>query len=171
MVQQPPGPPPGGMQPPPPPPGQPPQAPMGRPGVQFDTSKLPIPDIVVAGGALLSLIFSFLHWYKVEVFGFGIGASGRGGYQNWPMIIYLLLLLFAGFFIANEMANFVSVELPLGPIYLIWAIAGTFFTLLGFVIRPGDWDFVKMNWAIWIIMIIISLIPIAGGFMKVNQSR
>jgi hypothetical protein len=29
---------------------------------------------------------------------------------------------------------------------------------------------VKMNWAIWIIMIIISLIPIAGGFMKMQQS-
>jgi hypothetical protein len=103
---------------------------MGRPRPQLDTSRLPIPDIVVAGGALLALIFSFLHWYKVEIFGFGIGASGRGGYQNWPMIIYLLLLIFAG----------------------------------------GDWEFVKMNWAIWIIMIIISLIPIAGGFMKMQQS-
>ncbi|WP_287153852.1 hypothetical protein [Candidatus Solincola tengchongensis] len=169
MVQQPPGPP-GGMQPPPPPPGMPPQAPMGRPRPQLDTSKLPIPDIVVAGGSLLALIFSFLHWYKVEIFGFGIGASGRGGYQNWPMIIYLLLLIFAGFFAANEMAGFVDINLPLGPIYLIWSIAGTFFTLLAFVIRPGDWDYVKMNWAIWIIMIIISLIPIVGGFMKVQQS-
>ncbi len=170
MVQQPPGPP-GGMQPPPPPPGMPPQAPMGRPGAQFDTSKLPIPDIVVAGGALLALIFSFLNWYKVELGIFGLGASGRGGYQNWPMIIYLLLLIFAGFFTANEIAHFVSIELPLGVIYLGWAVAGTFFTLLAFVIRPGDWDYVKMNWAIWIIMILISVIPIVGGAMKVQQSK
>ncbi|MGQ9705231.1 MAG: hypothetical protein ACUVS1_11790, partial [Actinomycetota bacterium] len=91
-------------------------------------------------------------------------------YQNWPMIIYLLLLIFAGFFTANEMAHFVDVNIPLGIIYLIWSAAGTFFTLLAFVIRPGDWDYVKMNWAIWIIMIIFSLIPIAGGFMKMQQS-
>ncbi len=143
---------------------------MGRPRPQLDTSKMPIPDLVVAGGSLLALIFTFLHWYKVEIFGIGIGPSGRGSYQNWPMIIYLLLMLFAGFFAVNEMANFVNVDLPLGLIYLIWAGAGTFFTLLGFVIRPGDWDLVKMNWAIWIIMIIISFIPIAGGFMKMQQS-
>lgn len=149
----------------------PPQTPMGPPKMQLDTSKLPIPDIIVAGGALLALIFSFLHWYKVEIFGFGIGASGRGGYQNWPMIIYLLLLIFAGFFTANAMANFVDINIPLGLIYLVWAAAGTFFTLLAFVIRPGDWDYVKMNWAIWIIMIIISVIPIMGGFMKVQQSK
>ncbi|MGQ9757701.1 MAG: hypothetical protein ACUVRX_06025 [Actinomycetota bacterium] len=135
----------------------------------MDTSSLPVADIVVAGGALLALIFSFLNWYRVE-FAFVIGASGRGGYQNWPMIIYLLLLIFAGFFTANEMAHFVDVNIPLGIIYLIWSAAGTFFTLLAFVIRPGDWDYVKMNWAIWIIMIIFSLIPIAGGFMKMQQS-
>lgn len=168
MVQQPPGPP-GGMQPPPPPPSTPPQAPLRGPRPQLDTSSLPVPDIVVAGGALLALIFSFLNWYRVE-FVFGIGASGRGGYQNWPMIIYLLLLIFAGFFTANEFAHFVDVNIPLGIIYLIWSAAGTFFTLLAFVIRPGDWDYVKMNWAIWIIMIIFSLIPIAGGFMKMQQS-
>lgn len=168
MVQQPPGPP-GGMQPPPPPPGMPPQAPQRGPRPQLDTSNLPVPDIVVAGGALLALIFSFLSWYRVE-FGFGIGASGRGGYQNWPMIIYLLLLIFAGFFTANEFAHFMDVNIPLGIIYLIWSAAGTFFTLLAFVIRPGDWEYVKMNWAIWIIMIIISFIPIVGGFMKMQKS-
>jgi hypothetical protein len=168
MVQQPPGPP-GGMQPPPPPPGQPPQAPMGPPKTQFDTSRMPIPDIVVAAGALLSFIFSLLSWYRVEFFGLG-GASGRGGYQTWPTVIYIILFLFAAFFVVNEMANFVDLSIPLGPIYLIWAIAGTFFTLLAFVIRPGDWDYVKMNWVIWIIMIILSLIPIAGGVMKTQQS-
>lgn len=167
MVQQPPGPP-GGMQPPPPP-GQPPQAPMGPPKAQFDTSRMPIPDIIVAAGALLSFIFSLLAWYKVEIFGF-VGGSGRGGYQTWPTVIYILLFLFAGFFVVNEMANFVDLNIPLGPIYLIWAIAGTFFTLLAFVIRPGDWDYVKMNWAIWIIMIILSIIPIVGGAMKIQQS-
>jgi hypothetical protein len=170
MVQQPPGPPPGGMQPPPPPPGQPPQAPMGAPRGQFDTSKMPVPDIVVAGGALLSFIFTLLAWYKVEFMGF-VAGSGRGGYQTWPTVIYILLALFAGFFVVNEMANFVDINLPLGPIYLIWSIVGTFFTLLAFVIRPGDWDYVKMNWVIWIIMIVLSIIPIAGGFMKMQQAK
>jgi hypothetical protein len=141
---------------------------MGSQRPQLDTSKLPIPDIVVAAGALLSFIFTLLAWYRVEVFGF-VGGSGRGGYQTWPTVIYILLFLFAGFFVVNEMTNLVDLSLPLGPIYLVWAIAGTIFTLLAFVIRPGDWDYVKMNWAIWIIMIILSVIPIAGGFMKVQQ--
>jgi hypothetical protein len=168
MVQQPPGPPPAGMQPPPPPPGQPPQAPMGPPKMQLDTSNLPVADFVVAGGALLSFIFSLLAWYKVEFMGF-VGGSGRGGYQTWPTVIYILLVLFAGFFAVNAMMNLVDISLPLGVIYLAWGIAGTFFTLLAFVIRPGDWDYVKMNWAIWIIMIILSLIPIAGGVLKMRQ--
>jgi hypothetical protein len=168
MVQQPPGPP-GGMQPPPPPPGQPPQAPMGAPRAQLDTSKMPIPDILVSGGALVAFIFSLLAWYKVEFFGI-VGGSGRGGYQSWPMVVYIVLFLFAGFFVVNEMANFVDLNIPLGPIYLIWGIAGTFFTLLAFVIRPGDWSYVKMNWVIWIIMIVVSLIPIVGGYLKIQQS-
>lgn len=168
MVQQPPGPPTGGMQPPPPPPGQPPRAPVGPPKVQLDTSKLPIPDLVVAGGALLTFIFSFLHWYKVKVYGF-VGGSGRGGYQNWPMVIYLLLFLFAGFIIANAMGNFVSLQLPLGLIYLVWSALGTLFVLLAFVIRPGDWEFVKMGWVGWILAILGSLIPIVGGYLKMQE--
>jgi len=168
MVQQPPGPPPGGMQPPPPPPGQPPQAPIGPPKVQFDTSKLPMADLIVMVGALITMIFTFIAWYKVEVYGF-VAGSGRGSYQNWPMIIYILLLLFAGFFVVNEMANFVSIDIPLGIIYLAWSIAGTFFILLAVVIRPGDWDYVKMSWIVWILAIVFSLIPIGGAYVKMKQ--
>jgi len=175
MVQQPPGQPPGGAQPPPqpppPPPGQPPQAPSGPPRAQFDTSNLPIPDIVVSGGALLALIFSFIAWYKVD-FGYGFGSvTGRGWIQNLVLVVYLLLLLFAGFFTVNAMGNFVDLDLPLGPIYLIWAIVGSVLTLAGIVIRPGGgWDVVGMNWPVWIIMLLLSIIPIVGGAMKVQQS-
>ena len=171
MVQQPPGPPPGGMQPPPPPPGQPPQAPSGPPKMQLDTSNLPLADIVVAAGALLALIFSFIAWYKVD-FGFGFGSvTGRGWIQNLVLVVYLLLLLFAGFFAVNAMGNFVDLELPLGLIYLIWAIAGAALTLLGILVRPGGgWDVVGMNWAIWIIALLLSIIPIVGGVMKNREA-
>ncbi|MBC7229514.1 MAG: hypothetical protein H5T74_03865 [Actinobacteria bacterium] len=174
MVQQPPGPPPGGMQPPPPPPGQPPQAPMGPPKVQLDTSKLPIPDLVVAGGALLCWIFALLGWYKASVEFFG-SATGKGGYQWWPWTIYFLLFLFAGFMIANEMGNFMSLSLPTGLIYLGWGAAGTLFTLLGFLFKPsvgfGIGVKMGMNWPVWIIMILLSLVPIAGGFMKFKEAK
>lgn len=180
MVQQPPGPPPGGMQPPPPPPGQPPQAPAGPPRAQLDTSKLPIPDLVVAGGALLSWIFALLGWYKVTVdyLGYGGGsATGKGGYQWWPWTIYFLLFLFAGFMIANEMLNLVSLNIPTGIIYLAWGAAGTLFTILGILFKPslglGGFDVgvkMGMNWPIWIIMIILSLIPIVGGYMKMQEA-
>ena len=173
MVQQPPGPPPGGMQPPPPPPGQPPQAPMGPSKVQLDTSKLPIPDVVVAGGALLSWIFALLGWYKVTVEFYG-SATGKGGYQWWPWTIYFLLFLFAGFMIANEMGNFVNISLPTGLIYLGVGAAGTLFTILGILFKPDiGFGFGKMgmNWPIWIIMIIVSLIPLVGGYMKIQEAK
>lgn len=176
MVQQPPGPPPGGMQPPPPPPGQTPQAPAGPPRGQLDTSKLPIPDLVVAGGALLSWIFALLSWYKVSVDFYG-SVTGKGGYQWWPWTIYFLLFLFAGFIIANELGNFVNISFPVGLIYLGWGIGGTLFTILGIVFKPdvglGVFDTgvkMGMNWVIWIIMIIVSLIPIVGGYLKMQES-
>lgn len=181
MVQQPPGPPAGGMQQPPPPPGQPPQAPAGPPRAQLDTSKLPIPDMVVAGGALLCWIFALLAWYKVTVdyMGFGGGsATGKGGWQWLPWTVYFLLFLFAGFMIANEMGNFVSLSLPTGVIYLAAGIAGTVFTILGILFKPslglGGFDVgvkMGMNWPIWIIMIILSLVPIAGGYMKMQEAK
>lgn len=174
MVQQPPGPPPGGMQPPPPPPGQPPQAPMGPPRPQIDTSKLPVPDLVVAVGALLCWIFALLGWYKASVEFLG-SATGKGGYQWWPWTIYFLLFLFAGFMIANEMGNFMSLSLPTGLIYLGWGAAGTLFTLLGFVFKPsvgfGIGVKMGMNWPVWIIMIILSFVPIVGGFMKFQEVK
>jgi len=172
MVQQPPGQPPGGAQPPPPPPppGQPPQAPSGPPRAQFDTSKLPIPDIVVAVGALFAWIFALTSWYSVE-FGFGFGGvSGRGNFQWLPWATFFFLMCFAGFFILNSFLNFVEIDIPLGIIYLIWAIVGTVFTLLAFVVRPGDWDYVKMNWPLWIIAIICSIAAIVGGVLKVQES-
>ncbi len=163
MVQQPPG----GTTPQPPS-APPPGVPPAQPRPQLDTSALPIPDIIVAAGALITWIFTMLSWYRVELFGI-IGASGRGSYQWWPFIIYLFLMLFAGFIIAKELTNFVQFELPTGIIYLAWGVAGTIFTLLAFVIRPGDWTYVKMNWAIWILSIIFSLVPIVGGAMKIQR--
>jgi hypothetical protein len=175
MVQQPPGPP-GGMQPPPPPPGQPPQAPMGAPRAQLDTSNLPIPDIVVGVGALLSWIVALLGWYKIsaDYAGFGVSATGKGGYQWLPWVVYFLLFLFAGFMIANEMGNFISLSLPVGPIYIAAAVLGTLLTILAILFKPsvgfGIGVKMGMNWVVWIIMIIVSLIPIVGGYLKIQQS-
>lgn len=177
MVQQPPGPPPAGMQPPPPP-GQPPQAPMGPPRPQIDTSKLPIADIVVAAGSLLCWIFALLSWYKVSV-AFAGSATGKGGWQWLPWVIYFLLFLFAGFMIANEMLNFVQLNLPTGLIYLGAGAAGLVTTLLGILIKPslGYVGFaiegvkMGMNWVIWIIMIILCIVTLVGGYMKFQESQ
>jgi uncharacterized integral membrane protein len=177
MVQQPPGPPPGGMQPPPPPPGQPPQAPAGPPKVQLDTSKLPIPDLVVAGGALLAWIFALLNWYKVSVDFYG-SATGKGGWQWLPWVVYFLLFLFAGFMIANEMGNFVQLSLPTGLIYLGTAAAGLLFSILGILFKPslglGGFDMgvkMGMNWVIWIIMLILCCVTLVGAYMKFQESK
>jgi hypothetical protein len=172
MVQQPPGPPPGGMQPPP---MGPPERPMmQRP--QMDTSRLPIPDIVVAVGALLTWIFALLSWYKASVayLGFGASATGHGGWQWLPWTIEFLLFLFAGFMIVNEMFDLVALNLPVGTIYLVVGALGTITTILAIVIKPsvgsaGSGVNMGMNWPIWIIAIILSLIPIVGGYLKQQQ--
>jgi hypothetical protein len=158
----------------PPPPMGPPERPaMTRP--QMDTSRLPIPDIVVAAGALLTWIFALLSWYKasVDYLGFGASATGKGGWQWLPWVIEFLLFLFAGFMIANEMFNFVDLNLPVASIYLIVGALGTITTILAILIKPsvgfGVGVKMGMNWPIWIIAIILSLVPIAGGYMKKQQ--
>ncbi|OFW60886.1 MAG: hypothetical protein A2W01_11935 [Candidatus Solincola sediminis] len=152
----------------------PPQAPM-RQRPQVDTSRLPIPDIVVAAGALLTFIFAMIGWYKasVDYLGFGASATGSGGWQWLPRLIELLLFLFAGFMIANEMFNLVDLSLPVGTIYLVVGALGTITTLLAILIKPsvgfGVGVKMGMNWPIWIIAIILSLAPIAGGYLKQQQ--
>jgi hypothetical protein len=165
------------MQPPPPPPGQPPQAPAGPPKVQLDTSNLPIADLIVGGGSLLCWIFALLNWYKVSVDFYG-SATGKGGWQWLPWTIYFLLFLFAGFMIANEMLNFAQINLPAGVIYLSAGAAGLLCTILAILFKPdlglGVFDSgisMGMNWPIWIIMIILSFIPLVGGYIKFQQSK
>jgi hypothetical protein len=142
----------------------------------MDTSRLPIPDIVVAGGALLTWIFALLSWYKASVsyMGFGASATGHGGYQWLPWAVEFLLFLFAGFMIANEMFNFVSLNVPAGTIYLAWSVVGTILVVLGILIKPsvgfGIGVKMGMNWPIWIIAIILSLVPIAGAYMKQQEA-
>ncbi len=179
MVQQPPGgfqppPPPPGYQAPPPPPGMPPQAPM-RP--QIDTSELPIADIIVAGAGLLALIWSRLAWYKVSFSYFGVSesATGTGNIQWGAFFFSLILVLFAGFIIANKYLNFVQLELPAGLIYMGLAGLTLIFVLLGLVVKPGagSWggDLVGMNWIMWVLMLIFTGVTLGGAVMKFNESK
>jgi hypothetical protein len=183
MVQQPPG----GYtpQPPPPqapPPGMPPQAPM-RP--QLDTAAMPIADFVVAGGALFALIWSKLAWFKVTADAGILGkysATGTGSIQWGAFVCCLLLLLFAGFVIANHFFNFIELQLPVGLIYLGLAGLSLIFVLLGLVIKPGIGGVygvslsdlgikMGMNWIMWILMIIFNGAALGGAFMKFSESK
>ncbi len=173
MVQQPPG----GYtpQPPPPPqappPGMPTQAPM-RP--QIDTSALPIADFVVTGGALFALIWSKLAWFKATadlgIYGGKISATGTGGIQWGAFVFSLILLLFAGFVIANHFLNFIDLQLPAGLIYLGLSVLTLLFVLLGLVVKPSGVG-VGMNWIMWILMVIFSGVALAGSFMKFSESK
>lgn len=169
MVQQPPG---GYQPPPPPPPGMPPQAPMRPP---IDTSDLPIADFVVAGGALLGLIWSRLAWYKVDLGSFFGSVTGTGGIQWGTFLFMLALLAFAGFIIANHFLNFVELPVPVGIVYLGLAVLSLLFVLLGLVVKPGagGWggQFVGINWIMWILMLIFNGVAIGGAVMKVNASK
>jgi hypothetical protein len=64
-------------------------------------------------------------------------------------------------------------NLPVASIYLIVGALGTITTILAILIKPsvgfGVGVKMGMNWPIWIIAIILSLVPIAGGYMKKQQ--
>ncbi|MDD3717162.1 MAG: hypothetical protein PHP28_00675 [Actinomycetota bacterium] len=161
------------MQPPPPPPGQPPQAPAGPPRAQLDTSKLPIPDLVVLVGSLLAWIMALVSWYKAKWAGdifFDVKVTYRGNWQWLPWVIFFLLFLFAAFMVANKFGNFIELNLPAGLIYLGASAAGLLCVILGILIRPGGWDVSTMNWAAWIVAIIFSAIPLVGGYMKMQEA-
>lgn len=169
MVQQPPGPPPGGMQPPPPP-GMPPQAPMGPPRVQLDTSKIPIADIVVAASALFVVIFSGVGWYGGEGY-HRMGAMGALG-----LVVGILVLLFAGVMIANKFLNFMPMELPTGLIYIGAAALILFFLVIGIFVKPsiGVWGYgfkLDVSWAMWILTLIFDIGVGVGGVLKINEVK
>lgn len=170
MVQQPPG---GYTPQPPPPPQAPPPGPQAPMRPQIDTSALPIADFIVAGGALFALIWSKLAWFKASadlgVYG-KISATGTGGVQWGAFVFSLILLLFAGFIIANHYLNFIELQLPVGLIYLGLAGLSMIFVLLGLVIKPGGGG-VGMNWIMWILMIIFNGVALAGAFMKFSESK
>lgn len=125
MVQQPPGPP-GGMKPPPPPSGMP-DGPLGASvvgrGPQFDKSKMPLADIIVAGCALILAILSGIGWYKSDLDvansvrkGEGVFSLGGGVMSVLAMAGGILLLFSALAMMVNRYPSFIPGEIPAGLI-------------------------------------------------------
>lgn len=197
MVQQPPGPPPGGMQPPPPPPpGQPPQAPIGPPKPQFDMSKLPLADIIVAGCSLIFVILSGVGWYKsklniTEDIFYGEEPSlslGGGAMSILAMVFGILLLIFALVMIANRYLEFIPMQLPTGLIYLGLTALILAFMIIGIFVKPDVsiagyeigtlWSEVTgegvpgadLSWVMWVISLIFAVGIGVGGFLKMGES-
>jgi hypothetical protein len=136
---------------------------------------LPLPDILVAGGAFLTFIMSFMGWYKVTAAGITYG-TGRGGPQTLVLILALLLWLFAGFILVNHFTNLVQLNLPLGLIYLAVGGLTELLVLLGIVWKPGGGGAgffgveVSLRYPIWIIALIFGAIPLAGAALKVQEA-
>lgn len=172
MVQQPP-PPPGGFQAPPPPPGMPPMGP-GRPQLSFDTSSLPLYDIIMSGIQILFWIFLSIGWYKFEwaVAYYASGSESIGGTHSvmgiFALIISILICSFAGMLIANHYLNFLPWEVPAGKIYLGATAAMTFFTLLGLVVKGGGGGAVKISWGIFV-CIVLAIASVVVAFLKFQQ--
>lgn len=157
---------------PPPPPGM-----MNRgPLKQADGS--PIADILVCSFSFLGFIFSLLNWYRatIDVPGYGYGEvlSGKGAMQWIVLVTYILLFLFSGFIIINHYVNIVSIELPIGSIYIIGTCLALLMTLVALAIKPElspyTIDFpVSINWAIWIIALLLALVTFGGAIIKYMQ--
>jgi hypothetical protein len=170
MVQQPP-PPPGGFQAPPPPPGMPPMGP-GRPQMSFDTSSLPLYDMIIGGIQILFWIFLAIGWYKVDFGYFGYGSTSLGGTHSamgiLALIISIVLFSFAGLVIANHYLNFLPWEMPVGMIYLGATGAVTLFTLLGLVVKGSGGGFVKVSWGIFV-CIVLAAASVVVAFLKFQE--
>ena len=136
----------------------------------FDVSKLSTADRLIAGGAGLYFIWSFLPvWYK-----FGIGDilgvpgattyfNGWGGVTVISAILSLLALAWVGMRVAGVGLN---LNVKPGLIDLALGALGLLFTLLGLIVkRAGVAGFA---WGLFV-AILLALVWAYGAYMKYNE--
>jgi hypothetical protein len=130
-----------GQQPPPQQPyGQPQQGyapnPYAQPAgagtsISFDAKRLKIADYVVAGGAVLFLLFALLPWYS-EDFGFGQSFSVNG-FDLGTITTAFLLFLIAGVWALVPAVTEIKMPFPRSLVTVGLAALGLLLTLIGWI--------------------------------------
>jgi hypothetical protein len=90
--------------------------------MRFDWKQLSTLDRVIAGGAAVAFIASFMPWYGVSVGPFSASVSGwSAGFTAWAGA---LLLTFAGVLLVLRRSGATLPSLQVGPSVLVAGIAG-----------------------------------------------
>jgi hypothetical protein len=129
----------------------------------FDMAKLTTADKILAGGALLLLIDSFLSWQKISIFTW-TAWGGSGSFAGVLMGLFALLLL------AGTIAVAAGVSLPVTiPTSTVMSglTAGTvLFGIIKFLFVVGN----HAAAGAWIGLILILAVAY-GGYMKMQEQK
>ncbi|MGY1772270.1 hypothetical protein [Blastococcus sp. SYSU D00813] len=127
---------------------QPPQQPYGQPQpghgqnpyaqpagtggqLTFDVKRLKLADYVVAGGALLYLVFAIIPWYS-EDFGFGASVSVNG-FDLGTITTAFILFLLAGVWALVPAVTDLKLPFPRSFVTVGLAALGLLLTLIGWI--------------------------------------
>ena len=138
----------------------------------FDLSRMSAADRLIAGGAGLYFIWSFLPvWYRFslgDIFGVPGGTryfNAWGGVTVIAAILSLLALVWVGIRIAGVALN---INVKPGLIDLALGALGLLFTILGLVVkREGVAGFA---WGLFV-GILLALVWAYGAYMKYNEPQ
>ena len=133
----------------------------------FDVSRMSNADKLIAGGAGLYLIWSFLPvWYKFEfatVLGLeGTSLSAWRGVTFLAALLSLLALVWVGMRIAGVNLN---LNVKPGLVDLVLGGLGLLLTILGLLVKPALHG---VSWGFFI-GIILAIVWAYGAYMKYNE--
>ncbi len=130
----------------------------------MDLNKLTTSDKVIAGSGILLFIAYFLPWFKVDIFGESITASGGDVGFLWSTFPMLLGLLMAGTVIANKLFDVKLPDLPI-PWSQAYLGAGALAAVLVVLKLLIGEDFVDRAFGLFIAA--LAAIGLAvGGYLK-----
>lgn len=134
----------------------------------MDLNKLTTSDKIIAGSGIVLFIAYFLPWFKLDIFGESVTASGGDVGFLWSTFPMLIGLVLAGSVIASKLFDVKLPDLPVpwGQFYLGLGALAALLVVLKLLI--GE-DFVDRAFGLFIAAI-AAIGLAAGGFMKFSEN-
>ncbi|MEQ1788289.1 MAG: hypothetical protein ABL966_14650 [Acidimicrobiales bacterium] len=133
----------------------------------MDLNKLTTSDKIIAGSGLLLFVAYFLPWFKLDIFGESVTASGGDVGFLWSTFPMLIGLVLAGSVIASKLFDVKLPDLPVpwGQFYLGLGALAALLVVLKLLI--GE-DFVDRAFGLFIAAI-AAIGLAAGGFLRFQE--
>jgi hypothetical protein len=131
-------------------------APRAPSTVQFDISRLKLPDFVVAGAAFLLMISVFFPWYSFGDFGASFTISSVT-YHGWMYLVFFLTLGTLAYLACKTLFVFEG-PIPHPIVLVIASSISLLLTLIAFVLVPSGW-----SWAFGAFFGLLTALGMLGG--------